>query len=274
MWYTHRPLPPPVTAQVLFPGVTYSRELRDEPHPVIIHRVTVDLTMPGLDLFLTPPAPQGDYTYTARTTAQFLDDFDLQLAVNAGSFTPWVSGTPWDYYPRSGDGVDPLGLTVINGRVVNEADTPGLIPVYITPDNRVTIHHLAPQTTRYDAFSGLGLLVVDGYLYQQNLHPLQRDNAEPRTALGLDESGETLLLVVVDGRQPNYSEGLSLPDLAQLMLDYGAYKAVNLDGGGSSTLVIADAEGKPQVLNSPIQGRIPGQQRPVATHLGIKLPNS
>jgi exopolysaccharide biosynthesis protein len=78
------------------------------------------------------------------------------------------------------------------------------------------------------------------------------------------------LLFVVDGRQPNYSEGMSLPELAQVMLDYGADTALNLDGGGSSTLVMEGNDGKPHVLNSPIHGRVPpGRERPVANHLGI-----
>jgi exopolysaccharide biosynthesis protein len=41
--------------------------------------------------------------------------------------------------------------------------------------------------------------------------------------------------LIVDGRQPNYSEGVTLPELAQIAIDYGAYTALNLHGGGSST---------------------------------------
>lgn len=57
----------------------------------------------------------------------------------------------------------------------------------------------------------------------------------PRTAVGVRENGE-VVWVVVDGRQGNRSVGIDLPDLAQYMLDQGCIDAVNLDGGGSSTM--------------------------------------
>ena len=61
-------------------------------------------------------------------------------------------------------------------------------------------------------------------------------NTHPRTAAGIRADG-TLLLVVVDGRQP-VSQGVDLEQLAALMLDLGAEEALNLDGGGSSSLFV------------------------------------
>ena len=60
-------------------------------------------------------------------------------------------------------------------------------------------------------------------------------------------------------------------EMGDLMLKYGVYTGMNLDGGGSSTLVIEGADGQPQVLNSPIHARIPGLERPVASHFGVKI---
>lgn len=79
------------------------------------------------------------------------------------------------------------------------------------------------------------------------------ERRHPRTAVGRTAKGE-LIWLVVDGRQP-HSQGATLPELAQLMLRYGAVDAINLDGGGSSTLVVRDL-----VLNSPSDG----SERPVA----------
>ena len=88
--------------------------------------------------------------------------------------------------------------------------------------------------------------------------------------VALDAAGTTLLLVVVDGRQPNYSGGVTLPELADLVVEFGGWAALNLDGGGSSTLVAEGPDGRPRVLNSPIHGRHPpGRERPVANHLGV-----
>ncbi|WP_143168557.1 phosphodiester glycosidase family protein [Amycolatopsis australiensis] len=59
----------------------------------------------------------------------------------------------------------------------------------------------------------------------------------PRTMVGLDRRGR-LLIVTADGRQPGFSEGLSLLEGAQLMARLGAVTAINLDGGGSTAMAI------------------------------------
>ena len=75
---------------------------------------------------------------------------------------------------------------------------------------------------------------------------------------------------VADGRQPNYSEGVTLGELADIIRQHGGHTALNLDGGGSSTIVVEGPDGHPRVLNSPIHGRVPpGVERPVANHLGV-----
>jgi hypothetical protein len=74
--------------------------------------------------------------------------------------------------------------------------------------------------------------------------------------------------VVVDGRQPGYSEGVTLAELAEIVLALGAESGLNLDGGGSTALVMAGPFG-PQTLDSPIHTRLPMRQRPVANHLGV-----
>jgi hypothetical protein len=87
--------------------------------------------------------------------------------------------------------------------------------------------------------------------------PLSR---APRSALGITRDGR-LLLVVVDGRQPELSTGLTLKETAIILRELGAYEAINLDGGGSSTLVING-----QVVNSPSDGK----ERRVTTALVIR----
>ena len=67
---------------------------------------------------------------------------------------------------------------------------------------------------------------------------------EPRTALGYN--ADTLFLIVADGRQPKYSTGLTLYELASILIELGATEAINLDGGSSSTFVVDNA-----VINKP-----------------------
>jgi exopolysaccharide biosynthesis protein len=98
---------------------------------------------------------------------------------------------------------------------------------------------------------------------------LATSTPSPRTALGVTKNGKGLILMVVDGRQPGYSDGVTFPELAQLMISHDSHTAINMDGGGSSTLVIEGRDGNPVVLNSPIDQNVPGAERAVANHLGI-----
>ncbi|MGE0200212.1 MAG: phosphodiester glycosidase family protein [Candidatus Melainabacteria bacterium] len=68
---------------------------------------------------------------------------------------------------------------------------------------------------------------------------------EPRTAAGITADGK-LLLVTVDGRQEQFSVGVSLRQLAELMIEYGAVDAMNLDGGSSTQMIVGG-----EVVNSP-----------------------
>lgn len=68
----------------------------------------------------------------------------------------------------------------------------------------------------------------------------------PRTAVAFDRDGKTLILAVVDGYQPGYSRGITQGDLADLLREFGAHTAMELDGGGSSTMVVEQ-----KVVNSP-----------------------
>jgi hypothetical protein len=82
----------------------------------------------------------------------------------------------------------------------------------------------------------------------------------PRTAVGLRADG-TWVIVVVDGRQPQISVGINLKDLAGLLLSLGCVDALNLDGGGSSTLVYQG-----QTVNSPSDTT---KERPVSDAIVI-----
>ena len=93
-------------------------------------------------------------------------------------------------------------------------------------------------------------------------------NPYPRTAAALDANNKTLWLAVVDGKQKGYSEGATMEELGQFMINLGAHTALNMDGGGSSSIGIQNANGV-EILNSPIHTHIPLRQRPVANHIGI-----
>ncbi len=260
--YLHgRPAPLPAQ-QTLRPGVEYRRSVRLTPRPMIIHLLTIDLRTNGLRFLVTPPDdPGSDLPLRGRTTSQFLQEFDLDIAVNGDGCSPWWSRGPLDYYPRVGDPLAPRGTAASRGKVYWRTDLP--VPtLYISSRNRLSFD--APSRP-YNAISGETRLIINGSI----VGDLNDTDLHPRTAVGYSKNGRYLYLVVVDGRQPLYSEGITLRELAELLLSLGAYNAMNLDGGGSSTMVIRGRDGQPRVLNSPIDQYIPGRERVVCNHLGI-----
>ncbi len=90
----------------------------------------------------------------------------------------------------------------------------------------------------------------------------------PRTAVGIGQGGKRLFIAVIDGRQTGYSAGMSLRETATLLRDMGARDAINLDGGGSSAMVIRDAgaPGMQRVVNKPSDAV---GERPVANALAV-----
>ena len=75
--------------------------------------------------------------------------------------------------------------------------------------------------------------------------------------------------MVVDGGQAPYSAGLDRTSLTPLLLELGVYDALWLDGGGSSTMVVADQSGRPHTVESTGQAGMPWLERPVGDHIGI-----
>ncbi len=256
-----RPLPV-ATRERLFDGITYTRSVRWSPRAIIIHAITIDLRGHGIRVLVTPPDERGaQYPLKARTTSQFLQEFGVQVAVNGDGFSPWWSYSVADYYPHVGDAVQPRGNAASRGKVywTSQAAVPTL---YISSRNQLSFD--APAKP-FNAISGETLLLMGGQLIPE----LDNSVTQPRTAVGYSKNGRYMYLVVVDGRQPLYSEGMTMKELASLMLSLGAQYAMNLDGGGSSTMVVEGRDGQPRVLNSPIDNYIPGRERPVANHLGI-----
>jgi hypothetical protein len=77
----------------------------------------------------------------------------------------------------------------------------------------------------------------------------------PRTNVGVTRDGR-VLMVVVDGRRPGYSIGVTLPEMGKLMVSLGATDAFNLDGGGSSVMAAHDPRtGSFKIVNRPSDGR-------------------
>ncbi|MCO6043168.1 phosphodiester glycosidase family protein [Aeoliella sp. ICT_H6.2] len=234
-----------------FHGVTLRELTREEPRPLKIWIAEIDLAADGISFRVTPGNgdPNGEAPgdpngeTTRQTTLEFLQEQHAQLAINATFFGMRARNT------------DNTGLVVSDGQRVSpfRGDWPS---INIDAQNQVAIVRGEHDTYRvtspssklnlHNAITGSNQIVTDGSVttderkFSRALHP--------RTAIGYTADNR-LILAVVDGRQPGVSEGMSLPELAQLMLENDCVQAVNLDGGGSTTMAIADPAAR--VLNTP-----------------------
>lgn len=97
-----------------------------------------------------------------------------------------------------------------------------------------------------------GKLVSDGQKVS-NIIGIDPNLRHPRTAIGVKDDG-SVFFIAMDGRQPGYSQGATLYELADLMLSYGAVTAYNFDGGGSTTFVLRQDNQSFAIENRPSDG--------------------
>ncbi|MCW6035793.1 phosphodiester glycosidase family protein [Spirulina subsalsa FACHB-351] len=251
----------------LFVGVMYERLLRKHPRPVVIHVVSFDLREPSIQPFVTlgQVKPQK-MQFPAQTTGDFVRQYPVAVAINGSFFTPAYARHPWDYFPKRGDRVYAIGQVIANGVLYSPPHDQWAVLCFIPPHTFEIVPADCPEGTT-QAIAGRDILLDQGKTPPLIQHTDHGKNY-PRSAIALNPQQKKLWFVVVDGRQPFYSQGMTLPELSQFLAQLGATEALNLDGGGSSTLVIREQD-QIITLNSPIHTRIPLRQRPVATHLGF-----
>ena len=252
---------PSNTEERLFEGIEYIRRVTNDPRPMVIHIVKINLLSGGLIHKVSEPTdPNAALPIKAKTTSEFLEENNLFIAINADGFSPWLSLGPLSY-PFSGSSVRPNGFAASKG--VQYGPATGKYPtLFISENNRANMED--PVGDLYNAVSGLDWIIYHGQV-KDDLD----DSLNPRTTVGIDQYGHNMVIVVVDGRQSGYSEGASLKEIAAILLEFNVFNAMNMDGGGSSTLVIADENGQAKILNSPIHQGSPGTERPVGNHFGV-----
>lgn len=261
---------PPQTSMetTLFQGIHYRREFQPLPRPIMLHIIAIDLTVPGIKALVTPGTPGSDNReLNARTASEFLREFKLQVAVNANFFYPFAEETPWNYFPHSGDRVNAVGLAISNGSQYSPGESSWAALCLTANQAQIVANGKCPKNTM-QAVAGSAMIVADGKRSRLEPGTADSNGIYSRTAVAIDQQGKKLWLIIVDDKQWLYSEGVTLAELAEIAMRLGADAAVNLDGGGSTTLV-ADTPAGATVLNSPVHTKIPMRSRPVANHLGF-----
>ena len=242
----------------------YYRNERTTPRALIWHVIEIDTRLTdALRFLVTPPLRNEVPQLCTRTTSQFLNEHDMQIAINGdGYFYLDPTDYPPQNYCANSDPVRLMGYAASRGKVYSPK-APGHPIVYINQRNEITYD--SPKGAVYNAISADRYLVSKG----KKVGGLDAQIVNPRTAFGTNRNGRYIYLMVIDGRET--SIGATFSEAADLLLSQGVYTAVALDGGGSSTMVIEGMDGLPRLLNTPVNENTPKRERAVANHLGISL---
>lgn len=255
-----------------FPGVGITRVHRTVTSPRVINLnvLTFDLNDPRIEFFTTPGDPKylGTGSYRLLWTTSFVTQWGLDGAINANY---WGGGLG-----SEGDLRQVIGLVVSDGWLFSYPRMgqsnlwdPAMA---FRADGSAYCGYISGVTTERLGVAGIGYengqigtLLVENGVNRGATARVSPTVADPRTVAGVSADGRTLILAAIDGRT-GASQGMTLPEAANLLLEFGAYNGVNLDGGGSTTMVLRPPGGSPTLINLTT-----GSQRAVACHLGFRV---
>lgn len=239
---------------LLLPTLSFAKKVQcihyfnHSPH---IHIAQIDLDCTSLKFTVNTPNEKG------LTVSELAKKYQTMVAINTNFFTQTHS---------------PVGLVVSHGKKwQGSKDTRSKVIFACNKQNKCVMEESNKQTKLASDWQ----IAVSGWQYYDQksatftcapqdkigcTHDIYTGK-HPRTMIGLDEKNNTLYLIVVEGRQLTY-RGMNLTELADLATALGLTKAINLDGGGSSTMVI---NGK-RVSALPV---LQGSERKIASFLGV-----
>ena len=241
------------------PGVRYLRRTYEQPR-VSVYALVIDLSQEGVQVIATPEPERWD------TVSHFAETQDAVAAINGGFWGTWQR---------------PSGITAGGGELWSRAEpSPDFGHFAVRRDGRAVVRgpgegeRAGSLAQIAEAISGRPILVRRGRVDTETLDSFETANQrQPRTAVGVSRDGRRVVMVVVDGRQTQ-SRGLTLYQLARELVQLGAHRAINLDGGGSSVMYVREAGG---IVSSPCRGRWaemlgiePGERQRVRTRAGTQ----
>lgn len=160
------------------------------------------------------------------TSGSYLDKIcernDAVLGINASGFSD-PDGT--------GNGGEAFGMILSNRETYRKSLDTTMKVISLDEEDHLKISNTLPDKAR-DAMQFSPALVVNG---EQLISGSSGWGLQPRSVIAQTKDGD-MLLAIVDGRQPSYSVGITLGDLADILYQYGAYQSCNLDGGSSAVM--------------------------------------
>jgi uncharacterized lipoprotein YddW (UPF0748 family) len=233
---------------------------------------TVDLTDPSVEIVVTGTPPQGSPgDAILNRTDLWQQSTGVNVAINANF-----------YGVISGNNADIVGLAVSDGVVISPVRTFNSAPdpaIVFRDDRTAFIGNIGSNQLAnvVDAVAGVGpsttdtdpgTLLVNNGVNTGTTARVDPANRNPRTGVGISQDGTRLVIIVVDGRQSAWSVGVTLSEFADLFIERGCWRALNLDGGDSTSFIWQPPGSSTRTLNRPSGAG--NAFRAVANQLGIR----
>jgi exopolysaccharide biosynthesis protein len=254
-----------------YPGVRFTEVKRADP-PMHLFVVQIDLSNPNVALRVSPAGPDpdgaGEWQTVLMPPSKIADRESFDICINASFFaakqTKDVEGEKSGFV--SGVWSKAVGYAMTDGKLWSREPNKNWPVFWIDGKGRA---HLSADNSLP---AGAKQIVQGNAFVLGNSQPIDPQGMmkvrHPRTVVGLDKDGKTLTILTVDGRRPQTSVGMTGPELGEEMKRLGCIDALNLDGGGSTELVMRDPEtGKLKVINNPSDSR----ERAVADVVGVQI---
>lgn len=231
---------------------------------ILIHQIRINLNKSGAIFFITPIYDREKNYLLSETTSSFLKKYNLQIAINGQGFGPARPFLP--DLPKK-----VCGLAVASGtqygRICKEKYMFAVFKNSTIDILKVDNYHPVSKDVHMGISGWTHVNHPDLLLEEGKINPyflnknITKNFRKARTSIGISANKEFIYLVVCE----NINKGLTLNELSQFMKKLGAHYAINLDGGGSSTMVIQNNKNSSFIVNALEKNF----ERPVANHLGI-----
>lgn len=242
------------------------------PRELVVNIIEVDLTAPGVAFRMQPGNGADPGEVTRITTRNYVNSAGAQIGIN-GDFFSLSPPYPFPY-------TDVTHAGASNGDIYSaNAGGESIFNVSGTNDARI-LRANGPGTTTtqegiplYNAIGGNQRILTNGAVTAPD--DTYTNTLNPHTAIAVNQARTKVFFMTVDGRQTDYSEGMKTTEMADLFLQFGGWDAINVDGGGSTTMVMDDSNDALQnarVINSPSDNstpQMPGTERQNGNNFAI-----
>ncbi len=225
--------------------------IRKKDPNVVAYIGVIDLEHPRIKIQITP---EKKHKYL---TSVFAEEHNCIIAING------EAGESMAMDCNLGEWT---GNWVVNGKPVLMEDSDKRPFIMFSKNNvaaysKASVVDVTYSEEKFNAIWGRhDILVADSIPETNESRPYAR------TIMGVNKEGNKLFLMVVDGKRPDYSIGLSYADCAEILKWFGTYSAMACDQGGSSCMYVSTMGG---IINRPADSD--GSERPIYTHFGVSF---